>query len=506
MNKYKLPAPGEISPSAQQKFYLDFITEKQLVDEEKWALFIRAFAEKCDSDDIGWRGEYWGKMMRGACLVYRAGPDPKLYRVMEKAVCGLLAVQEADGRISSYRRDNEFSGWDMWCRKYVLTGMLHFYDICRDEDLKKRIIRAMIRHADYIISKIGEGKINITETSNWWLGVNSCSILEPFVNLYTVTKEKRYLDFAEYIISTGGIRGGNLIELALENKVMPFEYPENKAYETMSFFEGLLAYYEATGKEKYLTAVLNFVQAVEKTDITIIGSCGCTHELFDNSSEKQTEEAEIIMQETCVTVTLMRLFARLYLLTGDDRLAQQIEISAVNGLYGSVNLYDQSYTDKNGKTFAPLPFDSYSPLAFGRRGKGVGGLKIYDDGSFYGCCACIGAAGIGLYPLIDAIRKKKAEKPQLKLIYKNDKLAVTYGSTVFARDEAKCRENIRSAVKPLLEDGRPVCDFEKPEGNETVRLYLHTEDGKILLTDYASCGKYFADSKKLVTVWMNTAE
>ena len=35
----------------------------------------------------------------------------------------------------------------------------------------------------------------------------------------------------------------------------PYEFPEVKAYETMSFFEGLLAYYEISGEKKYLEIV-----------------------------------------------------------------------------------------------------------------------------------------------------------------------------------------------------------------------------------------------------------
>jgi hypothetical protein len=43
-----------------------------------------------------------------------------------------------------------------------------------------------------------------------------------------------------------------------------------------------------------------------------------------------------------------------------------------------------------------LPFDSYCPLTAGTRGLRIGGMKVMSDGHYYGCCACIGAAGIGL--------------------------------------------------------------------------------------------------------------
>jgi DUF1680 family protein len=169
--------------------------------------------------------------------------------------------------------EEEFIGWDLWSRKYVLTGMLHFREICKDEALKAEILSAMRKHADYVVERIGsgEGKTEICDTSFWWQGLNSATILEPMLALYKLTQEEKYLQFAEYILSTGGLKNANLLELATDNAKRPSEYPVTKAYEMMSFFEGALAYYELTGKEYYLTAVCNFASAIMKHEITVIG-------------------------------------------------------------------------------------------------------------------------------------------------------------------------------------------------------------------------------------------
>ena len=48
------------------------ITEQhQLLDKKTWDKFVEVFTENSDDHDVGWRCEYWGKMMRGACLTYR---------------------------------------------------------------------------------------------------------------------------------------------------------------------------------------------------------------------------------------------------------------------------------------------------------------------------------------------------------------------------------------------------------------------------------------------------
>jgi DUF1680 family protein len=143
---------------------------------------------------------------------------------------------------------------------------------------------------------------------------------------------------------------------------------------------------------------------VAEEDLTLIGCSGCFHEQFDNSAKKQTEYASWIMQETCVSVTWMRLLSRLHLLTGEATYAELLEKTAYNAMFGSVNDHMLKSVNEQGKILPiPLPFDSYSPLYNNVRGRGVGGLQYFADDTYYGCCACIGAAGIGLFPLSAAL-------------------------------------------------------------------------------------------------------
>ncbi|MBR2730829.1 MAG: glycoside hydrolase family 127 protein [Clostridia bacterium] len=379
---------------------LRFITDRQLLNRALWQNCVNVFSSGIDDADQGWRGEYWGKMMRGACLVYTVTQSPALHAMLTEAVEGLLAKQEPSGRISAYSPEKEFYGWDLWARKYVMTGLQHYLEICRDPALAARILQALKGHADYIIDRIGPGKIDLLATGLWWGSVNSASILEPFVRLYCDTQEKRYLDFAEYIIAGGGCSLGNLIDCVKAGKA-PFEFPETKAYETMSFFEGLLAYAQCTGNADYRDVVIRFADRLLETDFTAIGSCGCTHELFDHSTLRQTEPSSEIMQETCVTVTLMRLLARLFFETDDKKYFDAIRKSALNALAGALNRngYDQFSREK--QTWLPgMTFDSYSPLCDGMRARGIGGFKQFADGTHFGCCACIASAGFGLYPLL----------------------------------------------------------------------------------------------------------
>lgn len=381
-----------------------FVTEKQLCDTSLWTMLIKQFTSDSDDVDNGWRGEFWGKLMRGACIVYRFTADKELYDVLVSAVKNLIKTRRQDGRICTYSKEKEFTFWDMWCRKYVMLGMEYFYDICNDDELKTQIIAALIPHADYILEHVGkgEGKIGIVQTSNEFGAMNSSSVLEPFVLLYNIIGEKKYIDFATYIVECGGSNKDNIFERAYKKDGFPYQYSATKAYEMMSCFEGLMEYYRATGIEKYKTAVLNFIDMISRTEITAIGSAGFTHELFDNSAKKQFCKSEDgIMQETCVTVTWMKLCYQALRLTGDTKYAGFIEHSAYNAMLGSLNTLGSNAA-------GGMIFDSYSPIYMQKRGTGMGGIRIIDLFNIFGCCVAIGAAGIGLSGIYAVMQRNDA--------------------------------------------------------------------------------------------------
>lgn len=381
-----------------------YIQDFQLLRPDLWSRFINQFRESDADYDRGWRGEYWGKMMRGACFVYSYTRNADLYLMLRDTVEDMMSTQEDSGRISSYGEYHEFDGWDIWERKYVLLGMQYFIEICPDEGFSEKVIACMSKQVDYIMTKIGpaeDGKTPITAATRNWRGLNSSSLLEPIVRLYSLTGEKRFFDFATYIVDCGGMDVENLFELAYEDKFYPYQYPITKAYEMTSCFEGLLEYYRVTGFEKYKTAVINFANKILESDFTVIGSCGCTHELFDHSTVRQANTTNCeIAQETCVTVTLMKFFYQLTLLTGDPKYVDAFEISFYNAFLGAINtekvIEPKIKREHPDWAIEPLPFDSYSPLTAGTRGRAIGGLRVMSDNHYYGCCACIGSAGNGL--------------------------------------------------------------------------------------------------------------
>ena len=392
---------------------LTFIMQYQLLRTDLWRKFTDLYRIRSDAPR-GWSGEYWGKMMRGATWVYAYNHDAELYRILRESVLQLIGNAEPCGRISTYAQELEFRGWDMWCRKYVLLGLEYFYEICPENDLREQVKAAMVRHLDYIVARVGDGigQMPITNTSNMWKGANSASILEPVMKLWKLTGKKSYLAFADHIVHSGACAGGeSLFELAYRDELPPFRYPVAKAYEVMSCFEGLAEYYRATREKKWRTAVLNFAHRIVTVEKSVIGCCGCHEEIFDGGAFCQTATTHYwIMQETCVTVTWMKFALQALCLSGDAIYVDCIEESFFNAYLGALNTqHVQTLAEKRSfaqdskmKNSLPIPetltFDSYSPLLAGERGQKVGGYNVMPDNTFYGCCACIGSAGIGMIP------------------------------------------------------------------------------------------------------------
>ena len=420
-SKLEFPIAGEIKVGGYCGEMIDYTLKNQLTDVDTWILLVNQFRLREDSINFGWRGEYWGKMMRGASMTYRVTKNESLYSVLVDTVKDMLTTIDEHGRFSSYTVDREFHSWDMWSRKYVMLGMMYFLDICKNKALSKRIINALKKHADYIVKHIGKGrgKISIFDTSEHLGAMNSCSILEPFVKLYEITGVQKYLDFATYLVDSGLCVGADLVDLALKKELYPYQYPQTKAYEMMSCFEGVLEYYKVVGNPRYLEAVENFVDMLVASDYTLIGGAGCKHEFLDNSTLTQTEPATMdVMQETCVTVTLMKLCAKLLSITGKSKYADYIEHSGLNAMYGAVNNEKQKMSRTLARTWLEggrmviiedheaFAFDSYSPLFNDRRGIRCGGVQLLQNGRSYGCCVCIGSAGTAIMGLFAIMRDK----------------------------------------------------------------------------------------------------
>ena len=321
-------------------------------------------------------GEMWGKAVRSGCMFYRYTADPELKEILSQTVKDLLSTVRPNGSISCVppEKQPDGPGGDLWERKYVLLGLDHYYDLVEADPA---VLRAMTDQADCIIEQVGEPpKVPITSLGWSPNHIESSTLLEPFMRLYNRTGEKRYLDFARYIVSTGGSEGYDIFRQAYDN-VPPHEMggPYPKAYEMMSMFEGAVEYYRVTGDEYVRRSFMNLDDNIRRNEITIVGNGGGDQpyhpavmgEGWDHTAVEQTNPDITRMMETCVGVTWMKFCSQILRLTGDPSAVDEIEKYIYNGLLGAmkpsgdgfsyVNLFNgEKVTNYGwGTTFGSLP-------------------------------------------------------------------------------------------------------------------------------------------------------
>lgn len=346
-------------------------------------------------------GEMWGKAVRSGCMFYRYTHDAELKSILDKTVADLLTTQDANGSISCTPADKQpgSENGDLWERKYVMLGLEEYY---AHVDSSPAVLEALKRHADCIIAQVGHApKKEITDLG--WSATNigaepchieSSTLLEPFMRLFNLTGEQRYLDFATYIVESGGTKHYNLIELACANTppyLMSGHYP--KAYEMMSLFEGLVEYYRVTGDAKCRQAFLNLYNNIRTREITIIGNGGADRpfhpyvagEAWGNTAFEQTNPAITRMMETCVGVTWMKFSSQVLRLTGNPTAMDEIEKYVYNGLLGAMK--------PSGDGF------SYVNLLNGNKVVNYGwGWKF--NGFYVTCCNLNGPMGLAYIPYV----------------------------------------------------------------------------------------------------------
>jgi uncharacterized protein len=330
-----------------------------------------------------WQTEFWGKWFTSAILAYRYRPEGRLKMILDKAVLDLLKTQTPDGYIGNYADASHLEQWDIWGRKYCLLGLLAYYDLTNDS----RILQAAKGLADHLIREINRSPKKIVEMGNH-RGMAASSVLEPIVLLYVRTRESSYLDFAEKIVKEWETPDGpQLLGKSLVDVSKRFPKPLHnwfgweqgqKAYEMMSCYEGLLELYRVTGNPEYLRAVENTWENIRRTELNIVGS-GSAMECWFGGQPLQALAIRHY-QETCVTVTWLKLSQQLLRLTGEAKYADAIEQTFYNALLGSMKADGSDWS-------------KYTPL-FGQRMIGEPQCNMGIN-----CCEANGPRGLFTLPL-----------------------------------------------------------------------------------------------------------
>jgi DUF1680 family protein len=274
-----------------------------------------------------WVNEYAGKYLSAASRVWRYTHNASLKTQMDRMVDVLIACQKEDGYLGTYLPEDYWVNWDVWGHKYTLIGLLGYYGATGFSPA----LEASRKIGDLLCRTFGngDGKRSIVESGPWF-GLASCSVLDPMVDLYTATGDRKYLEFCNYIIDAYDQRGGPRVVSTLLSHGKLNGIGGGKAYELLSNVLGLVKLYRAAGDVKLLRAAESAWSAVASSRLYPTGSAS-SHERFQDEHVLPADSDSQIC-EGCVTTEWLFLNEELFRITRNSRYVDEMEKTIYNHL------------------------------------------------------------------------------------------------------------------------------------------------------------------------------
>lgn len=295
------------------------------------------------------------KVMEGAAYSLQTHPDPKLDRYLDSLITLVAAAQEPDGYLytirtilkdSTVKRDPGAgpTRYSYEAQSHELYNVGHMYEAAvahYQATGKRTFLNVALKNADHLMRVIGPNPGQVIVVP----GHEETEI--GLVKLYRVTNDKRYLNFARFLIDMRG----RADKRKLYNEFREFgnTYAQDHVPVTQQI--------EAVGhavRAGYLYAAMTDLAAIEQdaayrkalkaiwTDVVekkqyITGGLGAKEhgEAFGQPYELPNDVA---YAETCAAVASMLWNHRLFLLTGEGKYMDVFERVLYNGFLAGVSL------------------------------------------------------------------------------------------------------------------------------------------------------------------------
>jgi DUF1680 family protein len=320
--------------------------------------------------DHPWIGEHVGKFLDAATNTYKNTGSAKLKTQMDRMAQQLIAAQLDNGYLGTYTPDNYWTSWDVWSHKYNIIGLLSYYSVSGF----KPALESAKKAGDLLCKTFGynKGQLDIVK-SGGHVGMAATCVLEPMVDLYRYTGDKKYLDFCYYLTKSMEQSNGPKIISTLDATGRVDKTANAKAYEMLSNLLGLIKLYKVTGDTHFLEPVIKAWDDIETKRLYITGTASSFEHFKDDDELPATDKDN--MGEGCVTTTWIQLNYQLLSLYGKVKYVNELERSVYNHLTGAEN-------PQNGAV------SYYTPLI---------GVKPYR--SVITCCMSSVPRGIAMIPL-----------------------------------------------------------------------------------------------------------
>ena len=295
------------------------------------------------------------KWMEAASYSLMSHPDPKLEAQLDEIIAMMSAAQMSDGYLNSHfirvepenRWKNLRDKHEMYCAGHLLEAAVAHHQATGKESM----LNALRRYAHHIESQFGreEGK------KRGYCGHEEIEL--ALIKLFRLTKEKRYLNLAQYFIEERGTQphyydlearargedpskyyfGGDYTYLQAHRPVREQSEVAGHAVRAMYLYSAMTDLARETNDESLLEACKKLWRHLVTKRLYVTGGLGSSssNEGFTSDYDLPDESA---YAETCAGIGLMFWAHRMLNVTGDSQYADVIERVLYNNVLSSVSL------------------------------------------------------------------------------------------------------------------------------------------------------------------------
>lgn len=312
------------------------------MEEENPALFSYFLArEEGRRPLVAWYGEFPGKFLTAVAECYAMTGDRRLLPVGGRIAEMLRKVQDADGYLGPYRRDqrmvgftldhpNEWPLWDIWGHYHCIYGLCLWHEAVGDP----HDLQTARRAADYVIGYFAQPGRRYVDAG---APDQNLAIAHGYLKLYTRTGEEKYRAEADRIIDTewkdesvGDWRGAAL-------SGQEFYQMHKPRWESLHSILAMGERSRLTGNAEDRLAFTRIWESIRRTDRHNDGGFSSGEGACGNPYDPRAVE-------TCCTVLWMVYTTEYLRLTRDCRAADELELSLWNAYAGSILNHGRDFT------------------------------------------------------------------------------------------------------------------------------------------------------------------
>lgn len=319
-------------------------------------------------------GDFY-KVLEGAVMLYGQARDEALGRQLDQIIATIAQAQRADGYIHTpttigLRNNPDAAGefedrlnFETYNMGHLMTAACLHYRVTG----KSSLIEVAQKATDYLLEFYHRASPELARNAicpSHYMGV---------VEMYRTTGDKRYLELAQNLIDIRGlVENGtddnqDRVPFRQQNRAMGHAVRANYLY------AGVADVYAETGDTSLLNRLFPIWEDVTTRKMYVTGACGA---LYDGTSPDGTcydpKEIQKVHQsygrpyqlpnltahnETCANIGNLLWNWRMFLITGEARFADVVELTLYNSIPSGVSLQGTLFCYNN-----PLRVDGKIPF------------------------------------------------------------------------------------------------------------------------------------------------